>query len=426
MPEGAQPSDSAEAPSEAPDRTEARAADRTEAADEERAADRTEAADEERDSPDHASAGPDRPEQSGVPDQDDQQQPYAATEGSDNARSRDLDPDRQERSEPEAWDGQTPSSPVDEANQAMEATAGGMAKVAVAVAETAAGLVGQAMNALDEAASSASFEADAARAGATVEGAPDTRSDALAPTQGTTPDGEWEDGDPPAAGMEGPEQAGAIGEQRPNPWLNLGQPAMHAATDGGGARVPPDGPRRPDDPDDDSDDEDAPGEPTPADSADSGESDAVGTPPHFGAPPRDDKGGDDEDRPDVEMKELKPEELKLEPDVERMHEANRARATEAQQAYDASRQAQDRDGGAYRAQEGREGPDQERDVPGKPDKWALEASRNVAALGFADVTRAAVNRVSSVPDVAPGVTKALRRDLEQRRGLGLGKDMGLG
>ncbi|MFC5918342.1 hypothetical protein [Streptomyces pulveraceus] len=422
MPEGAQPSDSAEAPPEVPDRTEARAADGTEAAD------------GERESPDHASAGRDRPEQSDVPpeqsdvpDQEDQQQPYAATEARDNATNRDLDPDRQEQSDPEAWDGQTPSSPVDEANQAMEATAGGMAKVAVVVAETAAGLVGQAMNALDEAASSASFEADAARAGAAVEGTPDTRSDVVTPAQGTTPDGEWEDGDPPAAGMEEPEQAGAIGEQRPNPWLNLGQPATHAATDGGGARVPPDGPRRPDDPGDDPDDEDVPGEPTPADS---GESDAGGTPPRFGAPPRDDKGGDDEDRSDVEMKELKPEELKLEPNVERMHGANRVRAMEAQQAYDASRQDQDQDrdreGGAYRAQEGRESPDQERDVPGKPDKRALEASRNVAALGLADVTRAAVNRVSSVPDVAPGVTKALRRDLEQRRGLGLGKDMGLG
>ncbi|MFE3947495.1 hypothetical protein ACFXPV_37410 [Streptomyces sp. NPDC059118] len=339
--------------------------------------------------------------------------------------NRDLDPDRQEQSEPDAWDGQTPSGPVDEVNQAMVATAGGMAKVAVAVAETAAGLVGQAMNALDEAAGSASFEADAARAGADAEGAPDTRPDAATPAQGMTPDGEWADGDPPAEGMEEPEQAGAISEQRPNPWLNLGRPATHAATDGGGAKVPPDGPSRPDDPGDDPEDEDVPGEPEPAESADSGESDADDTPAHFGAPPRDDKGGDDEDRSDGETKELKPEELKLEPDAERMHEAKRARAMEAQQAYDASRQAQDREG-ANRAQEGRESPDQERDVPGKPNKRALEPSRNVAALGFADVTRATVNRVSSMPDVAPGVTKALRRDLEQRRGLGLGKDMGLG
>ncbi|MFI8883959.1 hypothetical protein [Streptomyces sp. NPDC053813] len=416
MPDGTQLSDSTEAPSEAPDRTEARAADGTEAAS------------DEGDSPDHTSAGPARPEQSDVPDQDDQQQPYAATEAPDSATNRDLDPDRQEQSEPDAWDGQTPSSPGDEANQAVEATAGGVAKVAVAVAETAVGLVGQAMNALDEAVGSASFEADAARAGAAVEGTPDTRSDAVTPAQGRASDGEWEDGDPPAAGMEEPEQAGTISEQRPNPWLNLGQPATHAAADGGGARVPPDGPgspSRPDDPGDDPEDEDVPGEPAPAESADSGESDADDTPAHLGAPPRDDKGGDDEDRSDGETRELKPEELKLEPDAERMHEARRARAMEAQQAYDASRQAQDREG-ANRAQEGRESPDQEREAPGKPNKRALEPSRNVAALGFADVTRATVNRVNSVPDVAPGVTKALRQDLAQRRGLGLGKGLGLG
>ncbi|MFE6664899.1 hypothetical protein ACFVFH_15245 [Streptomyces sp. NPDC057697] len=291
------------------------------------------------------------------------------------------------------------------------------------MAETAAGLVGRAVDALDQAGASASFDA---RARAAAEGMPDRRPDAAMPEQSTPSDGTWEDGDPPDGGREEPEWAGSVSGPHSNPWLNVGRPATHAAGDGGGAEVPPDGPGGPDglgdDSDDDpDDDEGVPVGPEPAGSDVPGESDTRDIPSRPSAPPRDDKDGNDEDRPDAETKELKPQDLELEPDVERMRGANMARAGEAQQVYEAARELQEREG-PDRSQEGR---DQERDVPGSSNATDQQARVNTAALGLGDASRATAPRVSDVTTGEPGAVQGGRApDLGQDTDLG--KDMGLG
>ncbi|MER6333651.1 hypothetical protein ABT298_30875 [Streptomyces sp. NPDC001034] len=348
-------------------------------------------------------------------------------------------------------DGRTSASPVDEAGEAMGSAVEAGVRVVSAVAGAAADLVGQATNAFDEAAGRPTFEAqaDAVRAGAPGDGRPDTRADTVPPAKGTTPDGEWEDGDPPVARAEEYEQAGVVAQERPNPWLNPGRPPTEAAAGGGNAEGPPDGPsgpgapddpgeaNHPDDPDDpdDSDDGGASSDHSwrrsfRPESAGSGGPDVGGTPADPGAPPRDDRDGDDEDRTDVERREVEIGGLELEPDVERMRGAAAARAMETQQADEAAREGRDREG-TGRERGGRPGADQERDAPREPragDPEVARAAENVARSlsNVRDVNRAAVNRVRGVPDVTPEVVQALQRKLEQRRGPGLGKDMGLG
>ncbi|MEW2624939.1 hypothetical protein [Streptomyces sp. NPDC048106] len=148
-----------------------------------------------------------------------------------------------------------------------------------------------------------------------------------------------------------------------------------------------------------------------------------------GAPPGGDSYGDAEERPDVETRELKPEELSLEPDVDRIRGANAARAVVAQQAYEASQGTRGR-GGADREQEGRREGEQERDASREPNARDREAARlaGIVAQTFRDIgdlPRSSVNRVRDVSDVTPEVTQTLRRDLERRRGPGLRKDLGL-
>ncbi|MGW3564927.1 hypothetical protein ACWDSL_13710 [Streptomyces sp. NPDC000941] len=367
--------------------------------------------------------------------------------GRQEADARTPDPDRPGRAEtgpqaaPEAGvagNSGSESNPHDELGDAMGGLAESTAKAVETGADATVDLVEQAADAVDEAAAGASFDAsaDAFRAGADGDRMPEMRSDAVPPPNGAPADGEWEDGDPPAEYAGEREQTGTLEGPPTNPWLNLGRQSADAETetDSGGAGVPPDDPGAPgsaagaDDPD--PDDGGTPGEhpwrqffrPQPADTY------TTDAPPDPGAPPGDDRNGGDEDGPDTYMKELKIEGLELNADVERMRGANMARAVAAQEAYEASRSAQGR-AGQDQAAEGREGQGQERGERQGPSARDAEAARvvEIAAQGFSsvrDVDRAAVNHARSVSEATPAVTQALQRSLEQRRGLGLGKDIG--
>ncbi|WP_218830991.1 hypothetical protein [Streptomyces sp. NBS 14/10] len=390
----------------------------------------------------HDRADPAVPEDTAIEEEQPPEQP-----GRRGADAHTPDPERPAREEtgphasPEvgaARNGGSEANANDELGDAMGGLAESTAKVVETGVDATVDLVEQGANAVDEAAAGASFDAraDALRAGADGDRALDTRSDAVPPPNDTPSDGEWEDGDPPAEYAGEREQTGILKGQPTNPWLNLNfvRKSADAETDSGGAGVPPDDPDDPgsaaaaDDPD--PDDGGTPGEhpwrqffrPQPADA------DKADAPPDPGAPPREDSNGDDEDRPDTYMKELKVEGLELKPDVERMRGANMARAVAAQEAYEASRAAQGR-AGLDQAAEGREGPDQEHGERQGPSARDAEAARavEIATQGFSsvrDLDRAAVNRVHSLPEATPEVTQALQRRLEQRRGLGLGKDMG--
>ncbi|MEU6295190.1 hypothetical protein [Streptomyces erythrochromogenes] len=280
----------------------------------------------------------------------------------------------------------------------------GAVTVAEAAIDAAVDLAGQAVNAVDEAAASASFDAraDAVRAGADGERMPDARSETGQQLGNDAPSGdEWQDGDP----LPADEPVGTAEERPANPWLNLGRPSADVGTGG------PDGP---DDPDD-------PGAAAAADDPDPDPDDDGGTRGdnpwlNLDRPPG---SANPTDAPDTYSKELKIRGLELEPDVDRMRAANMAKAVEAQQAYEASPETPQQ-----------AGLDQDRGARPETGSRATEAARaaDIAAQGFTsirDVNRADVNHVRNVPDVTPRLTQDLRQNLEQRRGLGLGKDLSL-
>ncbi|MFE0011895.1 hypothetical protein ACFVZX_36125, partial [Streptomyces erythrochromogenes] len=111
----------------------------------------------------------------------------------------------------------------------------GAVKVAEAAIDAAVDLAGQAVNAVDEAAASASFDAraDAVRAGADGERMPDARSETGQQPGNDTPSGdEWQDGDPLPT-----DEPGGTPEVRPaNPWVILGRPAAVRRTGGADGR----------------------------------------------------------------------------------------------------------------------------------------------------------------------------------------------